>query len=446
MQAFTPDASSARLRVAWTGPVGDVRGGGAAPLGGLLLQGLLDQGAEVDIYTPDRPEQVPEAFREHPRVEVVSVENPWQWNRWYSKKRVVAFASSSLARSAVHGLLGLRMVQRHRRRPYACIFQFSQTELFTMGWLKRALPPIVVHPCTTAAGELRWHRREESYARKHETWLHHRFVRSFLTFRARVQRRELRKPTLIVGPSEVFNRHMCADYGIDPACTRVLRHPLNLDRFPERERPARPEQRVVLLYAARLSTRKGLELITELSNRLADDAEHVQIMVVGGPSMWSDYSPHLRDLNPAVANYAGSLGSDAMPALYQMVGAVLIPSHYEPGSLVAGEALASGLPIVASDEVGPAEVLDPDCCRVFPSGDIDAFEAAVRKLVAELREGAAPRIGAIARREAATVLSPERLGGVLYSILIEASGRHELAAAGEVEADGRPDLVSPAVR
>ena len=366
MRSSDPDAASARLRVAWTGPVGDVRGGGAAPLGGLLLQGLLDQGAEVDIYTPDRPEQVPEAFREHPRVEVVSVENPWRWDRWYSRKRAVAFASSSLARSAVHGLLGLQMVRRHRRRPYSCIFQFSQTELFTMGWLSRALPPIVVHPCTTAAGELRWHRREEAYARGHETWVHHRFVRSFLTFRAAVQRRELRKPTLIVGPSEVFNRHMCADYGIDPARTRVLRHPLNLDRFPVRERSARPEERVVLLYAARLSTRKGLELITELSHRLADDAERIQIMVVGGASMWSDYSPHLQDLNPAVAKYAGSLGSDAMPGLYQMVSAVLIPSHYEPGSLVAGEALASGLPIVASDEVGPAEVLDPDCCRVFP--------------------------------------------------------------------------------
>jgi glycosyltransferase involved in cell wall biosynthesis len=423
-----------------------VRGGGAAPLGGLLLQGLLDQGAEVDIYTPDRPEQVPEAFRDHPRVEVVSIENPWRWNRWYSRKRAVAFASSSLARSAVHGLLGLEMVRRHRRNPYACIFQFSQTELFVMGWLSRALPPIVVHPCTSAAGELRWHRREERYAREYESWLHHRFVRSFLAFRSAVQRRELRKPALVVGPSEVFNRHLCADYGIDPSRTRVLRHPLNLDRFPLRERAARPEQRITLLYAARLSTRKGLELITELSDRLAGDADKVQIMVVGGASMWSDYSAHLRDLNPAVAHYAGSLGSDAMPSLYQMVGAVLIPSHYEPGSLVAGEALASGLPIVASDEVGPAEVLDPVCCRVFPSGDIDAFETAVRTLLAELSDGGAPRIAEVARREAATTLSPERLGAVLYSILLEAAGRRDRATANSVDGDGRPDLISPAVR
>jgi glycosyltransferase involved in cell wall biosynthesis len=168
-------------------------------------------------------------------------------------------------------------------------------------------------------------------------------------------------------------------------------------------------------------------------------------VVVGGPSMWSDYSGHLKDLNPAVARYLGSLGNDAMPALYQTAAAVLIPSHYEPGSLVAGEALASGLPIVASDEVGPAEVLDPDCCRVFPSGDIDAFEAAVRALVTELRNGAAPRVADLARQEAATLLSPERLGAELHSILLEAAG-HEHSPVRTHDGDPPASLASTAAR
>ena len=65
-----------------------------------------------------------------------------------------------------------------------------------------------------------------------------------------------------------------------------------------------------------------------------------------------------------------------MPELFRAADALLVPSHYEPGSLGVGEALASGVPVVVSDAVGPAEVLDPRTCRVFPTGDPDAERAA----------------------------------------------------------------------
>ena len=49
-----------------------------------------------------------------------------------------------------------------------------------------------------------------------------------------------------------------------------------------------------------------------------------------------------------------------------------------------GEALACGVPVVATNEVGAAEHLDPSVCTVVPDGDLDALEAAVR---AELARG-----------------------------------------------------------
>jgi glycosyltransferase involved in cell wall biosynthesis len=236
-----------------------------------------------------------------------------------------------------------------------------------------------------------------------------------------------------VGPSEMFNRLMCEDYGVDLARTRVLRHPVDGRRFTALERTPIDDRAITLLFASRLSTRKGLELIVALSHRLSDLDGRVRIAILGGGSLWSDYTGHLKELNPAVAKHLGEVTSSEMPKVYAQTDIVLVPSHYEPGSLVVGEALAAGLPIVASDQVGPVEVIDSRVCRVFPRGDLDAFEREVRALVQELRAGAQEELATIARSEAQERFSPERMGAELIGILNEALGREgaHASASGE---------------
>jgi hypothetical protein len=53
--------------------------------------------------------------------------------------------------------------------------------------------------------------------------------------------------------------------------------------------------------------------------------------------------------------------------------------------------------------------------------------------VSELQAGAAPRIAEVAREEAATVLSPDRLGAELYSMLLEVAGVAERTEAVSAE-------------
>jgi glycosyltransferase involved in cell wall biosynthesis len=108
-----------------------------------------------------------------------------------------------------------------------------------------------------------------------------------------------------------------------------------------------------------------------------------------------------------------------MPDIYATADVLLAPSHYEPGSLVVGEALSAGLRVVASDQVGPVEVVDRRVCRVFPAGDLDALEREVRAVVEAVR---ADRNGAnakIARREAQEHFAPDKIGRDLVRILDE---------------------------
>jgi glycosyltransferase involved in cell wall biosynthesis len=136
-----------------------------------------------------------------------------------------------------------------------------------------------------------------------------------------------------------------------------------------------------LLFISRISSRKGVREIVELSHRLDDLSGSVRLLVIGGYTQWSDYRAHLSGLNPRVADYLGVVASEDMPALMHSAAMLLVPSRYEPGSIVTGEALACGLPVVLSDEVGPAEVVAGPHVRVHRAGDVDSLETAVRSLL-----------------------------------------------------------------
>jgi glycosyltransferase involved in cell wall biosynthesis len=156
-----------------------------------------------------------------------------------------------------------------------------------------------------------------------------------------------------------------------------------------------------------MSVRKGVEMVVGLSHRLSDLAGRVRIRVVGDRTVWSDYRCLLEDLNPHIAVYQGGVPPEGLPDVYRAAHGLIQPSHYEPFGLTVAEALASGLPVVASDEVGASEGVDPRCCRTFPAGDLPAFEAAVRQLVDQIAGGAGAELRTLAREEAERLFSPE---------------------------------------
>jgi glycosyltransferase involved in cell wall biosynthesis len=254
----------------------------------------------------------------------------------------------------------------------------------------------------------------------------HFAVRALIALRSRLQPAELARADLVVGPSRRFNELVHQDYGVPREKQRVLRHPVDLERFvPDGTYAA--ETPLTLLFVSRISSRKGVEDVIELSHRLADLGGTVRLLIVGGVTLWSDYSAHLSAVNPRIAEYAGSVPTAAMPDLLRSSAMLLVPSRYEPGSIVTGEALASGLPVVLSDEVGPSEVASGPHVRVHRAGDVDELEAAVRSLLDAVR---ADRRGlaATARANAEALFAPDRV----MSELIEM-----IAAVGDGTVDGK---------
>lgn len=406
------------MRIAWQGPLGTGHGG-VAYVGLQLVRALRSRGAQVDCYLAAPTADVPTIVDEDPGIGLIRQSPRWDWDRWYSRNPVSAFVTQKAAGAVVQRRLVRLLAEEHARRPYDILYQFSQIELFGIRPLLSALPPIVVHPEVHAAGELAWHWRERRLAARAETPQRRAAVRAMLAARAFRQRRDIHLARRVIAPSHVFASHISSDYRFPRDGISVVPNPIDLNCFTPRPAVSANGSRgpVRVLFVSRLAVRKGVELVTALSHRLGDLAGDVRIEVIGNHSLWSDYRALMRDLNPAVATYEGEFANGQVAEAYAGADLLIQPSHYEPFALTVGEALACGVPVVASSEVGATEGVNPACCTVFPAGDLDAFEAAVRAAVGRVRGAHREPIAAVARAEAQRLFSADRVAdGVLEAL------------------------------
>jgi glycosyltransferase involved in cell wall biosynthesis len=314
------------------------------------------------------------------------------------------------------------LLEQHRGRPYDVVYQFSTIEVFGMRRYLAQLPPLTIHPSTHMAGELRWVRRERDLAARCEPFWRRLLVECFLVARMRRQRRDIHLADRVAVISRGFGDQLVRDYGVDPGRLTLIRNPIDLDKL----RPAPRPQRAApwrIAFVSRMSARKGVELVVELSHRLADLHGDVTIELVGDHTLWSDYRPLLADLDPRIAQYHGPMGAADLSIFLAGCDLLLQPAKYEPFGLTVAEALSLGVPVVASDAVGAAEDVSCACCAMVQAGDIDSLEAGVRSMLDRLRRGEGPAIAEAARAEAERLFSPGGAAACALEMVAATRGR-----------------------
>jgi glycosyltransferase involved in cell wall biosynthesis len=412
-----PGQLSRSLRIAYLGPPPQMGSGGVAGVAALLIENLLVLGHEIECYVAGIETPLPARLTDHAGFMLVDGRSAFRYGAWYSRTELTKFVSGQAMRALVERRLANTISSRHGRRPYDVVYQFSHIEAFNLGGSN--MPQLVVHPETHTAGELRWLKLERALSRKSEPFHRRLAARAILTGRTAVQRRHVRRAAGFVCPSHAFQRAFCADYEIDPRRTRVIPNPIDLAVFRPDLREVELQGPLKVLYVSRISVRKGVDTVVELSQRLADLAGLITIEVMGAPTQWSDYGSLLGDLDPRVASFRGFVSPTEMPALMANAGLLIQPSKYEPFGLTVGEALASGLPVVVTDEVGAAENVSSECARIVPVGDVAALETQVRYFVKQLQDGDGPRLARRARAEAERLFDPRQVGESLALALEE---------------------------
>ena len=415
---------ASRLRIAWCGAIPGEGGVGGAARD--ILSGLLALGHEVDCYLAGQPQCLPAECTRFPSFTVHWSGSRWRWNRWYSKDPVCTFLTGTVARAIGMRRLGSAMVRAHRTHPYDVVYQFSNIEILGFRRHLADLPPLVIHPETHMAGELRWYAKEWHLVSRCSTFGRRHAVKMALRLRVIAQRRDIRKATTVICISDIFRRHLIEDYGLSAARTVVVPNPVRAESFaPHSEGQAVGP--VVILFVGRIALRKGIDMLVELSRRLGDLRGAARLEIVGGTSLWSDYRNLLEDLDSSVATYHGGVPPGGVVDHLRGADLLIQPSKYEPFGLTLGEGLASGLPVVATDAVGAAENVARECCTVVPAGDMHQFESAVRDMVSKVRGPDRLGMRQVAQREARRLFNPQEVSQMIAGVLTRAASTQHSA-------------------
>jgi glycosyltransferase involved in cell wall biosynthesis len=391
------------LHIAWLGPAPG-EDGGVPGVGTELLHGLAALGHRIDCFFPSAGQPLPARVAGDANITFVWGTSRWQWDRWYSRTRIAAFASGIVWRSVASVGLRAQIVRRHRADPYDVIYQFSSVESLAVPPRLTRTVPLVIHPETHSAGELRSLLAERRLSIRCQGRARFALVAAIMLMRSRTQRKRIRKARLLVCISGVFRDHLVHDYGFPRADTVVVPNPVRMERFDTSDRP--PAQPPVVLVLGRVVARKGIETVVEVARLLARRGEAVRIRVVGGPSLWSDYTSLLDDLPADTAEYVGAVDPAEVPAQIAASDLLLAPSRYEPFALTVAEALASGLPVIGTSEVGAIEGVARSVVTEVAPGDAGAMADAILAMIERLRADPTG-VRTTARAEAQRLFAPE---------------------------------------
>jgi glycosyltransferase involved in cell wall biosynthesis len=413
------------LHIAWLGPAPSEHGG-VPGVATELIDGLARRGHRIDCFFPSSARPVPDRLAANERVTLVWGTASFAWGRWYSRTRLTAFLSGMLLRAIASLRLRRRIVERHAADPYDLIYQFSSLEgLGVPGELTRRLP-LVVHPETHAAGELRAMLAERALALRCQSLARFALATAIMAARALVQRVAIRRARLLVCISGVFRDHMVRDYGFPREATAVVPNPVALERFAaSHERPVGDPPTVLVL--GRVAARKGVETVVAVARLLAERGYPLRLRIVGGPSLTSDYTCLLADL-PDNSEYAGPRPGEDMPGEVRGADLLLQASRYEPFALTVAEALAAGVPVVGTDEVGAIENVDRTVAAEVACGDVEAMAAAIVAML-EYERARPEQIRSLARAQAERLFAPEVVCEQIDAALAELLDRVVAGAA-----------------
>lgn len=393
------------LRIAWLGAGVSYRESGGVPgVATELLLGLARRGHRIDCFAPGARHELPERLAAEHRITFVWGTSEWRWGRWYSRTKISAFASGLVFRGLASLRLRREIARRHRAAPYDVIYQFSNLESLAISARLARQVPVVLHPETHSAGELAFLISERRLALASQPAYTLAMAVSIMALRTLVQRVRIRSGRLLICISEHFREHLVHDYGFPLERTVVVPNPVRLERFSSHERPVGTSPRVLVL--GRVAVRKGIEDVVAIAKLLRELDPGARVRIFGGPGIWSDYTRLLDELPSENASYLGRIRPLDVPAELEATDVLLQASRYEPFGLTVGEALAAGVPVVATSEVGAIEGVAESVVAEVAPGDAAGMAAAICELHARLRDNQA-ELRATARTEAERLFAPD---------------------------------------
>lgn len=161
---------------------------------------------------------------------------------------------------------------------------------------------------------------------------------------------EIRNSDYFLTPS-LFSKKSVLKIIEDPSNVYVCPYGVDIEQFKEKEDYTITNDTIKFLYVGRLSAAKGVFYLLEAFKQLNDN--RIELICVGqkigSEELFSEYEGYY--------TYLGGKLNSEMNEIYQSSDVYIMPSLWEGMSLTLGEAMASGLPVIATRNSGAESVV-----------------------------------------------------------------------------------------
>lgn len=208
---------------------------------------------------------------------------------------------------------------------------------------------------------------------------------------ARRVRSALRNSAAVISVSEATKADMVESLGVDPMRVEVISHGVGteyrVDVPSEQLAEVRREYDLpekYVLHVGVVQRRKNLELLLRGCVRLMSE-DLINSVVLAGSDGYGASSVRLTAKELGIGErvrFLGYVPQTRIPALYHLASALVMPSRYEGFGMPVLEAMACGIPVVASDVASLPEVAG-GAALLFPPDDAGALERTLRHLLSD---------------------------------------------------------------
>lgn len=214
----------------------------------------------------------------------------------------------------------------------------------------------------------------------------------------RMQTRVARQLPRLVSVSETSRGHIIDEFGVAPDRIDVVPVGVDADLFRPRSEIPRVPGRLLAVTSSDVPL-KGLSILLESLAKLRTEKPDAHLVVIGRmrPEDPARKTVARFGLEDAV-EFTGSIDESRVLELYGQAEVAVVPSLYEGFSLPAVQAMASGLPLVATKAGAIPEVAGTheETTLLVEPGDPVALANAVKRMFDD--DDLRARLGAAARR------------------------------------------------
>jgi glycogen synthase len=251
-------------------------------------------------------------------------------------------------------------------------------------------------------------------------------------FQLALERYSVRHADFVLAVSAERVQHYRAAFGVDSAKIGALVSGISIADEPEAEaRTDQPNTGVTILYIGRVELRKGCDILFEALKSVHQQHPWVRAVFVGpiADNMQRSFADFLNETTPWV-RYQGVVPQQQVVDYLRQGDMIVLPSRFESLPRVLIEALAAGVPQIASSANGIPEIVEDGVTGfivdpITPEGFAEAIlrlssSANLRALMSQRS-----RDRALAKFEINTVMEKQVL---VYRALAAAESPHEVLA------------------